>query len=648
MTQHRAGIDRRAVLAGLAAASLAPSLGAAQTPAALAEPPLLAARVASGALPPMAARLPRAPCVVNLSALGRTPGRYGGELQTLVADQRDLRTMTIYAYTRLVVFDLAGELVPDVLERFEVEDGRIFTFTLREGHRWSDGHPLTSDDFLYWWRDVANHPRVSPAGPPLTMTPEGRAPAVEALDALRIRYVFETPNPSFLPALAGAQPLYVLMPAHYLRRFHADHADAAELARAVKAAGVKDWVALHEQKSRQYRPENPDLPSLDPWVNTVAPPAERFVFERNPYFHRVDERGRQLPYVDRIALNSVTAALIPAKVGAGDSDLQARYLQFENYTFLKRAEAARKLKVRLWERGEGAKLALYPNLNCQDADWRALWRDARVRQALSLAINRRDINNIGFFGLARAAANTMIEGSPLYDARRSAAYAEFDPARANRLLDEAGLAKRDWDGTRLLPDGRRSEFTIETAGNNPEETDALELILANFRDLGLRPFGRSSQRDLFRRRILIGETVMSLWSGLDNGIAGPDMDPADLAPSSSAQYQWPRFGQHVETAGAMGEAIDMPQVRRLADLHRDWRRSRTTAERRAIWTEMLDIHAEEVFTIGIVNRTLQPVVTTRRLRNVPDKALYSFEPLAFFGAHHIDCFWLDETDSEPA
>ena len=64
--------------------------------------------------------------------------------------------MVVYGYARLVGYDAKLELVPDILRTFEVEDGRIFTFHLRKGHRWSDGEPFTSEDFRFWWEDVAN------------------------------------------------------------------------------------------------------------------------------------------------------------------------------------------------------------------------------------------------------------------------------------------------------------------------------------------------------------------------------------------------------------------------------------------------------------------------------------------------------------
>ncbi|MGL5117274.1 MAG: ABC transporter substrate-binding protein [Beijerinckiaceae bacterium] len=603
------------------------------------EPPLIAELVAKGQLPPMAERLPRLPYRTTLAEIGREPGRHGGEIRLLMADQRDLRMMSVYGYARLVGFDADGKLQPDILEAVETEEGRSFTLTLREGHRWSDGTPFTTEDFRYWWEDVATNKRFYPGGPPQGIATEGEVPTVTVIDGHRIRYSWKQPNPGFLPALAAAQPLYIMMPAAYMKRFHAKYADAKELDAAVKAHRVRDWTALHEQKSRAYRQENPELPVLDPWRNRTPLPAERFVFERNPFFHRVDERGQQLPYLDRIIINTATGSLVPAKVGAGDADLQARYLRFDNYTFLKRAEERNGYRVRLWPQGEGAILGLHPNLNTNDPVWRGLMRDVRFRRAISHAINRKDINNIIFFGLAKPGQNGVLPGSPLFDARRAHAYASHDIATANRLLDEAGLGMRDSDGVRLLPDGRRAEITVESAGDSAEDADALELLVDDFRNIGLKLTSRASQRDLFRRRVLLGETLMSFWKGWDNGMPSPDMDPTALAPTSSSQYAWPKFGRFVESNGKQGEAIDMPEVNELADLHMRWRRSVTTEERATIWRRMLDIHAEQLFIIGIVNGALQPVVVANELRNVPDKGWFAFEPGAFFGIHRMDAFW---------
>ena len=68
--------------------------------------------------------------------------------------------------TRLVIYDEAFKLVPDILERFEVVEDRQFTFYLRKGHRWSDGKPFDAESFRFWWEEVATHDEVSPFGPP--------------------------------------------------------------------------------------------------------------------------------------------------------------------------------------------------------------------------------------------------------------------------------------------------------------------------------------------------------------------------------------------------------------------------------------------------------------------------------------------------
>lgn len=639
-------ITRRTALAlglGAAGTTLLPRLAdAAPQPERLIDSPFFARLVQEGTLPEVGKRLPVVPRVITIAGPGREPGRHGGNIRMLMGDQRDVRMMTLYGYTRLLVYDGALDLVPDILDSVDVQEGRIFTLKLRAGHRWSDGSSFDTEDFRYWWEDVANNKRLSPGGPPQALLAGGEKPVFEVLSPTEVRYSWRTPNPIFLPALAGAQPTYVYMPSGYLKQFHEKYADAADLKLRVKIARVRDWGSLHERYSRMYRPENPDLPTLDPWRPTTPLPAEQFVFQRNPYFHRIDTNGRQLPYADEATLTIGTNALIPAKAAAGEADLQARYIAFENYTFLKDASKRMDFEVKLWKRAEGAYFALMPNLNAIDPVWRDLNRDVRYRRALSVAINRKDINKVIFFGLATVAGNSALPESPLYDARLSELWMQEDQALANRLLDEIGLSKRDTDGVRLLPDGRRLEFTIETVGERTEETDILDLIKQDLIAIGIKIYPRSTQRDVFRRRIVAGQTVMSAWSGMDNALVSADMEPDALAPTSSAQFNWPRWGQYLESNGREGEAPDLPEAKELVKLYNDWRASSTTQQRRTIWKTMLAINADQLFTIGIINGTLQPVVVSRHLHNVPDKGLYSFEPGAFFGRYMPDTFWFDD------
>ena len=147
-------------------------------------------------------------------------------------------------------------------------------------------------------------------------------------------------------------------------------------------------------------------------MNTTKPPSERFVFKRNPYFHRVDPQGKQLPYVDNVIINIASGGLIPAKTGSGESDLQARHLRLDNYTFLKEGESKNDFKVNIWGTGRGAHIALYPNLTAKEPKWRKLLQNADFRRALSLAVNRDEINQVVYFGLAKPNADTVLPRQP--------------------------------------------------------------------------------------------------------------------------------------------------------------------------------------------------------------------------------------------
>lgn len=640
---RRVLVTRRRFLAGTAAGAVA--MTPRRTKAAIDEPPSLEKDIAAGKLPPMAERLPKNPKRIDFAAEDKVAGRYGGTLRTLLGKAKDTRLMTVNEYARLVGFNLKLEIEPDILESFESEGDRIFVLKLRTGHRWSDGHPFTTEDFRYWWEDVATDNKLNEGAVDPAMVPAGKMPVFTVVDELTVRYEWPLPNPIFPLSLAGPSPLFIYMPAHYMKQFHAKYADADDLAKKVKAEDVSDWSALHTRKGRMYRQENPDLPVLDPWWNTTEDASQRAVFRRNPYFHRVDPDGRQLPYIDEVIVNLGSTGIIAAETGAGQSDLQARYIQFDNYTFLRQAEKTHGFEVRLWTDGVASDIALYPNLNVADAGWHTLMNEATFRRALSIGLDRNELNQQLYFGLARPGGNTVLRQSPLYEPKYNELWTAHDPDRANRMLDAIGLSRRDDDGTRLMPDGRRMELVVESDGERTVETDAMELVRYHWADLGIKVFVRSLQRDLLRRRFLNGDTKMTITKGLDIGLATADSNPEQIAPVSTAQPNWPVWGQYTETMGTAGKLPPIGPADRLLSLYLAWRQTATTEERRAIWAKMLTIYADQVFSIGIAGETIQPVVVNRRLRNVPEKGMFAWEPTAFFGVYRPDTFFFEEEKS---
>ena len=605
---------------------------------AIVEPPVLADSVASGDLPPLEDRLPLEPYVADMEMTGQ----HGGQMRLLMGRAKDIRLLVVYGYSRLAGYARDFSIRPDILRKIDIHEGREFTLHLRPGHKWSDGQPFTTEDFRFYWDDIANNDEISPAGLPSVLRVGGQTPTFEVIDDLTVRYTWNRPNPYFLPALARASPFYLYRPAHYLKKFHATYQDADVLAKMVADKGQRNWVSLMTKLGRQYRNNNPMLPTLQPWVLVTNPPAERFIFKRNPYYHRIDTDGRQLPYVDEVAITVASAKLISAKTGSGESDLQARSLGFSDYTFLKQGEKTNDFTVHLWHTAKGAHMALYPNLNTTDQEWRKLFRETDFRRALSMATDRHEINQVIYFGLAYEGNNSPLPQSPLYNAEFANRWSDFNLVEANRILDDLGLTERDSRGVRLLPDGRPMEIIVETAGEDSEQADVLELVHDSWFKAGIKIYTKPLQREVLRNRIFSGTTLISVWFGLENGIPTPDTSPEELAPTNQEHFQWPRWGQYYQTNGKAGEPIDMAVPRRLASLNESWVIAEDTETRREIWNEMLDLFTDNVFSIGLASGVRQPVVVNNRLRNVPKEGIYNWDPGAHFGIYRPDTFWFDD------
>ncbi|MBY8977225.1 ABC transporter substrate-binding protein [Rhodobacteraceae bacterium NNCM2] len=632
----------RRILLPLAAILFPAGLMAVEMPK-LKEVPSFVGRIQpAGDLPPIEQRIPAEPLIVDLEARGRVPGVNGGMVRMFISRARDVRYMAAYGYARLVGYIDDYTIAPDLLRDFEVlEHGKQIVLRLRRGHRWSDGAPFTTEDLRYWWEDVAQNRELSPAGPPVEILVDGRPPKVDVIDEVTISYTWDAPNPRFLVALAQARPMYIYRPAHFMKQYHKKYADPAELK---KQMGDKHrtWAELHNRMDNLYKFDNPKLPVLQPWYNTSRKNGQRYVLKRNPFYHRIDRQGRQLPYVDTFELEVAAAGLIPLKTSNGEAGLQSRSLGFPDAPILKQNQKAHGFTTRLWRSGAASEVAIYPNLTYLDPVWRKLMRDVRFRRALSLGVSRKAVNKVLYYGLAEERAVAALEESPFFNPEYATAWARFDPEEANALLDEIGLTERNSAGIRLLPDGRPMEIVIETAGERREVADTLELVVATWAKLGVRLLVRPLDRDILRNRAYAGRSMMVAWYGWNNGVPTPDAVPLELAPVDQSNFAWPIWGQHYQTKGDMGQAPDLEAANRLLALFKKWTDAYTTEEKADAWREMLKIHAEQVFSIGTVSRAPVPVVANAKLMNVPDEALYAWDPGAQLGIHRIDEFFFED------
>ena len=228
----------------------------AQAQQSLLETPSLLPLVEAGQLPAIAKRIPEQPQIALIQGEQR-PGRHGGQMRMLMGKQKDIRQIVVYSYARLVGYNSQLELVPDLLRDIEVQDNRIFTLHLRKGHKWSDGYPFSSEDFRYYWEDIANNPELSGGGPPQAMLVDGEPPKVDYLDQHTVRYTWSKPNPFFLPALAAARPLYIYKPAHYLRQFHKKYQSSERIDALIEKYSARNWMGVHVNRDRPYKATNP-------------------------------------------------------------------------------------------------------------------------------------------------------------------------------------------------------------------------------------------------------------------------------------------------------------------------------------------------------------------------------------------------------
>lgn len=606
-----------------------------------------ASKVEEGDLPPIAERLPDVPLIVDLEAKGRSYGTQGGTLRTLGTRSKDVRLMSAYGYARLVGYTSDYTLLPDILSDVDVFENRKFTLHLRPGHRWSDGEPFTSEDFRYWWENVAQDPDITPSGPPDFMYVDGKLGTVDFPNAYTVVFEWPAANPNFIPQLAQASPPFIYRPAHYLKQFHQQFTAPGALHTAIIKARVKSWAALHNKRDNMGKFDNPEQPTLQPWVNVTETGTSRQLFVRNPFYHRIDARGVQLPYIDKVEMTIATGGLIAAKANAGETDLQARGLDFPDISILKKGEAdGGKYRTLLWENGAASQIAIYPNLNFADPVWRKVMRDVRFRRALSHGVDRHMINRALYFGLAKEGGMTALSQSPLYDPENLSAYSEYSSSIANALLDEMGLTERTQAGIRKLPDGRPMEFVVETAGERQEVENALAILTDTWRELGIKLVMRPLDRDILRNRVYAGLSMASVWFGWDNGLPTAQTSPMYLAPTNQEFFAWPMWGQYYQSKGELGEEPQGAAPKSLLALADRWNRADDDLARASLWREMLRIHAQEIYAIGLLSEAPQPVVVSKRLRNVPEQGVWAYEPGAHFGVHRIDEFYFGEPSEQ--
>ena len=479
------------------------------------EAPVLAERVRKGELPPVSERLPDNPLVVvPLDEIGR----YGGTLKrALTGDIVQTPGVSKTLNENLMGYErpLPKSILHNLAESHEFQDGgKTAIFRIRKGIKWSDGVPFTVDDILFWYYDmtVNDDARSNPLFPSVWLV-EGKPIEMEKVDDHTLLFRSHKPLGRILNILCTD---WIALPKHVYTQYHPKYNPAA------------DYESLRDSTTTAQLLFKPGTPRLSAWMPVEWMRGQRLVYERNPYYFKVDSAGNQLPYADRLVFNIIQdIQVILLKFVNGEIDLIGRYAQINMFPTLKTEERNGKFKIRLGTPVPVSQFRI--NWDTPRPELRRALRDRRVRVALSHAMNRVEISEILFHGLLEPASHSFGPASQYYSKEAAQTYAQYDPEKARRLLDEAGFLDSDGDGIRELDDG--SPFVVIIDVIPGMGVDVCQLVSDHWRAIGIDSNLNIALRDIIFPKWSSGEFEIFWWGGWsddpvvnreDWGITGPN------------------------------------------------------------------------------------------------------------------------------
>ena len=606
-----------------------------QFPERFQEAPALADLVQQGKLPPVAERIGSDPLVIEPV---REIGKYGGIWRRGFSGPADFwNGYRCCGHDKILFWDYTGNvIVPNVAKGWEIsEGGRVITIHLRRGMKWSDGHPFTADDFMFWYEDIYQNEELVPTKAPI-LSIDDQPGKMEKVDDSTIRFVFAEPYYVFLDMLAGVTVLGGhsfggrnlvggFAPKHYLQQFHPRYVGQEAVDRLVEAAGYDNWASFMRYVNDWSL--NPDLPTVTAWQTTSPINTPTWVLERNPYFYMVDTAGNQLPYIDKVVLTlAENLEVLNLRAIAGEYDFQARHIDISKLPVFLDNQGRGDYTVSLDPADIGCDACLFVN-QTYDADPEiAIWlqnRDFRI--ALSHGIDREQLNEAFWLGIGTPGSQVLAESSPYNPGPEyRSMHSTYDPQRANEMLDALGLTRRDNQGYRLRTDGEgRLRLEMTTVGGHfLQFTQIAEMIAEHWGKIGIQAVVNEVERSLAITRVGANELQIHLWQ--NDGTEHFFASPWHIFPLSQSGLGGPNigplWGQWLRTNGAQGREPTAPMKKLMALWQQGF--GVPEAERIEIGKEMWRVAVEQQWAIGTVG--LSPAVmgvriVSNRLGNSPDR-----------------------------
>jgi peptide/nickel transport system substrate-binding protein len=594
------------------------------------EAPMLADLVKAGKLPAVDQRLPQTPRVITpLEKVGTFGGTWHRAYKGISDRWGPTKLIEEYPWQWLWDKDTV-KTVPNTVEKWEQNaDASEYTFYMRKGMKWSDGQDFDTNDVKFWYEDVYLNKDLTPSYASHMGNPDGTPFTMTIVDQYTHKVTYKTPHPllPIIVAKVGTQsfggPAFAY-PEHYMRKWHTKYGDAATIDAKVKELKLGKWTELWSTggNSADFQGPiaawllNPERPVINAWKVTIPPPGDPMVMERNPYFFKVDTAGNQLPYLDKIehALFSDQQVFNLWLIG-GKIDMQYRFTDVGAFTLYKENEKKGNYRVLRWR--AASTVAYHPGLTSKDEVMAKLFNEPKFRQALNIAINRKDMQELIYNGLQTARQASPVKGSPQYDAEFEAKWTEYDPKMAASLLDGLGCKIGPDGKNRLRPDGKPLEWICLESNSNTRAVldDALQ-VQKYWAAIGIKVAMSEMERTLYEAQLKSGEYDMEAWPADRSSIVMSD--PMWYAPITGQQWCTRYANWYSKSPELKLEPPAGSPVKQIFDIWDKCSAEPDEVKRNALFKQIIDIHKQAPFMIGTCGEPAALWIVQNTFHNVPE------------------------------
>ncbi|HEY9698522.1 MAG TPA: ABC transporter substrate-binding protein [Trichocoleus sp.] len=405
---------------------------------------------------------------------------------------------------------ITGDLEPELAESWEVSpDKKRIVFTLREGLKWSDGHPLTAEDVEFSYNQVYLNEKVAVGlRDILQIGDTGQFPTVRKLDDRRVEFLVPEPFAPFLRYSGGIG----IMPAHVLRK-------------TVETTDQNGKLAFLDTWGTDTDPRQVVVNGPYKMERYVA--GERVIFVQNPYYWRRDAAGNQQPYIERIVqqvIGSDDAQMMSFRSG----DLDEISVKPEQFQLLKSEEKRGKYTIYNGGSESGSRFVSFNLTKAKDQKGRPFvdpiksrwFNNLAFRQAVAYALDRERMKNTIYQGLGELQNSPLDSQNPFFAPPEAGVKAyDYRPEQSKKLLQEAGF-KYDNAGKLFDSEGNRVQFVLLVKS---EELSRVRVATQIKQDL--EAIGIQVDLQVISFNLVIQKLKQRTWECYVGGFLGGGLEP---------------------------------------------------------------------------------------------------------------------------